>query len=267
MLIGKQQPIRARILVKAYPQRSQKYEETVCVAAVSDDGQQMLRLYPVRYRHLATDRQFERFDLIEMDVERPKEDHRPESRHVIEDSIRILEPGKQLPTAQRVALWSRHVAPSLTALVAEEKANHRSFGIVRPDPGSVKFYAKPIAKADAEEQELTSQLFQQQSLLEDALKPLKQPDYTFGYQFTSDGHKHRCALLDWEVQAAWFNYQRMYGDNALAMMQQEYGERIPQQNLHLIFGNQHKRPWQFIVIGVLRSTLDPAELDKQGGLF
>ena len=118
MLIGKQQTIRARILVKAYPQRSQKYEETVCVAAVSDDGQQMLRLYPVRYRHLATDRQFERFDLIEMDVERPKEDHRPESRHVIEDSIRILEPGKQLPTAQRVALWSRHVAPSLTALVA-----------------------------------------------------------------------------------------------------------------------------------------------------
>ena len=33
------------------------------------------------------------------------------------------------------------------------------------------------------------------------------------------------------------------------MMHQEYGERILQQNLHLIFGNQHKRPWQFIVIG------------------
>lgn len=227
----------------------------------------MLRLYPIRYRHLPKDRQFERFDLIEMDAERPRGDPRPESRHVDEDSIRIVEPGKQLPPAQRVALWRRHVVTSLTALIEQEKADHRSFGIVRPDPGSVCFYAKPIANANAEEQELTSQLFQQQSLLEDALKPLKKPDYTFGYQFTSDGHKHRCALLDWEVQAAWFNFQRLYGDNALSMMQQEYDERIPQQNLHLIFGNQHKRPWQFIVIGVLRSTLDPAELDKQGGLF
>ncbi len=267
MLSGKQQRLRARILVKAYPQRSQKYEETVCVAAVSEDGQDMLRLYPIRYRHIPPERRFERFDLIEMNVEPSKGDPRPESRYVIEDSIRIIELGKQLPAAQRIALWQRHVVTSLTALVDQQKVDHRSFGIVRPDPGSVKFYAKPISKADAEEQELTSQLFQQQSLLEDALKPLKKPDYTFGYQFTSDGHKHRCALLDWEVQVAWFNYQRIYGDNALNMMHQEYGDRIPQQNLHLIFGNQHKRPWQFIVIGVLRSTLDPDELDKQGGLF
>lgn len=200
-------------------------------------------------------------------MERPRDDHRPESRHVVEDSIRIIESGKQLPPAQRVALWRRHVVASLTALVEEEKTNHRSFGIVRPDPGSVRFYAKPIGNADPEERELTSQLFQQQSLLDDALKPLKKPDYTFGYQFTSDGYKHRCTLLDWEVQAAWFNYQRIYGDNALNMMQQEYGEHIPRQNLHLIFGNQHKRPWQFIVIGVLRSTLDPVELDRQSRLF
>lgn len=259
--------MRARILVKAFPQPSQKYEETVCVAAVSEDGREMLRLYPIRYRHLPKDRQFDRFDLIEMNVERPKGDPRPESWHVIEDSLRIIEPGKPLPPAQKIALWRRHIVTSLTALVDEEKVNHRSFGIVRPDPGSVRFYAKPIAKADAEEQELTSQLFKQQSLLDDALKPLAKPDYTFGYQFTSDGHKHRCALLDWEVQAAWFNYLRTYGDKALDMMKQEYGERIPQQNLHLIFGNQHKRPWQFIVIGVLRSALDPTELDKQGGLF
>ncbi len=110
---------------------------------------------------------------------------------------------------------------SLTALVEEQKINRRSFGVVRPDPNSLKFYAQPIDKADAEERELTSQLFEQQSLLEDPLKPLKKPAYSFGYQFTSDGHKHRCALLDWEVQAAWFNYQRLYGNRALEMMRKE----------------------------------------------
>jgi len=259
--------VRACILVKAYPQRSQKYEETVCAAAVSDDGQQMLRLYPVRYRHLPQERQFERFELIEMETERPRDDHRPESRHVVEDSIRIVEPGKQLPPAQRMALWRRHVATSLTALVTEEKINHRSFGIVRPDLGSVRFYSKPIAKANADEQELTSQLFQQQSLLEDALNRSRTRITlsAISSRPTATGTAVRCWIG--EVQAAWFNYQRIYGDNALKIMQQEYGERIPQQNLHLIFGNQHKRPWQFIVIGLLRSTLDPTELDKQDGLF
>jgi hypothetical protein len=32
-------------------------------------------------------------------------------------------------------------------------------------------------------------------------------------------------------------------------------------------GNMHKRPWQFIIIGLLRSGLDPAELSKQGALL
>lgn len=160
-----------RILVKAYPQPSRTYEETVCVVSVNGDGREMLRLFPIRYRHLPKD-----------------------------------------PPARPLRLG-------------------------RADDGAA------------------------------ALKPLEKPDYSLGYQFTSDGYKHRCTLLDWEVQAAWFNYQRIYGDNALNMMQQEYGEHIPRQNLHLIFGNQHKRPWQFIVIGVLRSTLDPIELDRQSRLF
>lgn len=53
-----------RILVKAYPQHSQQYEETVCCAGVSDSGE-LLRIYPIPYRHLRQDQQFDRFDLIE----------------------------------------------------------------------------------------------------------------------------------------------------------------------------------------------------------
>lgn len=259
--------MRARILVKAYPQPSQTYEETVCVAAVSEDGRDMLRLYPIRFRHLPKEQRFDRFDLIEMDVERPNGDPRPESRHVVEESIRIVQKGKQLPPEQKIALWRNHVVTSLTALMAEQKVTKRSFGIVRPDPGSVKFFAQPLDNAGAEERDLTAQLFKQQSLLDESLKPLQKPDYSFSYQFTSEGHKHRCTLLDWETQAAWFNFQHLYGDRALDTMRQMYGEQMPAQNLHLIFGNQHKRPWQFIVIGLLRSGIDPADLDRQAGLF
>ena len=46
-----------------------------------------------------------------------------------------------------------------------------------------------------------------------------------------------------------------------------YGETIPARNLHFIMGTMAAHPRTFIVIGLLRSGLDPAELGKQGKLF
>lgn len=80
---------RVFVLVKAYPQPSAKYEETVCCAGVTDAGE-LVRLYPIRYRRLRGEARFERYDFIEVRGERPIDDHRPESFHVDEDSIRIF---------------------------------------------------------------------------------------------------------------------------------------------------------------------------------
>lgn len=259
--------MRARILVKAYPQPSRTYEETVCVAAVSDDGREMLRLYPIRYRHLPKDRQFERFDLIEMEAERPRDDHRPESRHVIEDSIRIVGRGKDLSDAAKVQLWTPSIATSLKALHEENKAKHRSFGIIKPDPGSMKFFHKPVKQTSEQEQALSASLFQQTALFGDPLKPLQKPEYAFGYRFTSDGYAHNHLVHDWEVQAAYLAYCKRYGDEALEKLQHVYSQDIPTRNPHFIMGTMKAHPQTFIIIGILRSGLDPAEIDKQGGLF
>ena len=51
------------------------------------------------------------------------------------------------------------------------------------------------------------------------------------------------------------------------MMTQEYQENIPRHNLHFIMGTMKAHPQTFIVIGLLRSPLDPAVLDAQGELF
>lgn len=259
--------MRARILVKAFPQPSQKYEETVCVAAVSEDGREMLRLYPIRYRHLPKDRQFDRFDLIEMDAERPRDDHRPESRHVDEDSIRIVSAGKDLSNAAKVQLWKPFIAPNLKALHEENKKTGRSFGIVKPDPGSLKFFVEKEDQAGTEDRAINQAAFQQVSLFEAPLAKLPKTDYAFGYRFTSGGHPHRHYIHDWEVQAAYLAYRRRYGDRTLEMMQQEYGQNIPTRNPHFIMGTMKAHPQTFIIIGILRSSIDPEELDKQGGLF
>jgi hypothetical protein len=161
MAQGKSARLRARILVKADPQPSHKYAETVCVAAVSEDAREMLRRYPTRYHHLPKDRQFDRFDLIEMHAERPRDDHRPESRHVDEHPIRIVGLGKDLSDAAKVKLWKPFIAPSLMATHAQNKTTQRSFGIIRHDPGSLKFFVDQENQVGAEDCAINTAAFQQ----------------------------------------------------------------------------------------------------------
>lgn len=265
--MGSASIVRARILVKAYPQASKTYQETVCVAAVTEDGSEMLRLYPIRYRQLPEAARFQRFDLVEMAVERPRDDHRPESRHVIEDSIHIVQKGSQLRDETKVTLWKQHVAPSLSALRAENKATRRSLGIVKPDPGSVRFYFKPVDQGDAKDQEASASVFQQAALFETQLPQLKPSGYLFGYRFTSDGVEHKQIIHDWEVQTAYFQYRRKYGERALEVLTEQYQSIIPGNNLHLIQGTMKAHPHNFIIIGLLRTQVSPEELDNQPGLF
>lgn len=254
---------RVRILVKAFPQHSDKYQETVCCAGVTDDAQ-LIRLYPITYRRLAKENQFNRYDLIEATLTKASNDGRPESYRVDHDSIRVVERATNLTDANKVRLWQPHILSSLTALEDEHRANGRSLGIIQPDSASLKFFWR-----DAEQEDQDDTRGVQASLFEAPLRPLKPQEFTFFYRYTSGGAEHTQSIQDWEVQAAYLAYQREYGsrEKALQMMAQEYGQNIPTRNLHFIMGNMAKRQWQFIVIGLLRSGLDPQELAKQGSLF
>jgi len=260
---NKHQLTRVRILVKAFPQHSQKYEETVCCAGVTDAGQ-LIRLFPITYRRLAAENRFDRFDQIEAILTKSTSDPRPESFRVDHDSIRVIERGKALSDESKVMLWRPHVADSLEALQKENKATGRSLGIVRPDAGSMKFFWRD---ADAGEKEEAKSV--QASLFEQPLKPLSPPEFVFGYKFTSGGKPHTHTIQDWEVQAAYSAYLKRYGsrEEALKMLEQEYGTRIPTRHPHFIMGTMKLHPRNFILIGVLRTGLDPNELVKQGSLF
>ena len=52
------------ITVKAYPNRSKKYGETVCVAGVDMHTHQWIRLYPIPYRDLEKEKKFENIVLL-----------------------------------------------------------------------------------------------------------------------------------------------------------------------------------------------------------
>ncbi|MCA6084942.1 hypothetical protein [Candidatus Endomicrobiellum agilis] len=66
------------ITVKTYPVPSKKYDETVCTAGITEDGE-WVRLYPVEFRKLEYDKQYKKYDWIEVTAERRTEDFRKES--------------------------------------------------------------------------------------------------------------------------------------------------------------------------------------------
>ncbi|MFH8251494.1 hypothetical protein ACH3VR_14070 [Microbacterium sp. B2969] len=120
---------RVLVVVKATPQPSAKYGDTVCVAGIRIDVQpyRWIRLYPVPFRWMPADGQFAKYDIIEASVRRRTQDSRPESYVPDVDSIRVVEKvegwphrGDYLglvPTTTTCALMAaaaaRHDAPSL----------------------------------------------------------------------------------------------------------------------------------------------------------
>lgn len=269
MAIDKHERLRVRILVKAFPQPSEKHEETVCCAGITEDGQRLLRLFPIRFRRLPAEQRFGRFDLVEL-VATKAPDPRPESYRVDESSIRLVEHGGRLTDASRLRLWSPFIAPSLRGLYAENLSNGRSLGIIKPDPGSVHFFVKPAKQASAADLQIAEQVrhAHQASLLEAPLVPLEKPDFAFEYEFKSNAHSHGPMMIhDWEVQETHRQYKRRYGDDCMEHMRRMYGNELPARNLHLIMGTMLAHPRTFIIIGLLRSGLDPEELNRQGALF
>ena len=79
------------ITVKAYPNPSRKYGETVCVAGVDISAHKWIRLYPIPYRDLDNDKKFAKYSLVEVKVRKATDDTRPESYKVDTDSIKILD--------------------------------------------------------------------------------------------------------------------------------------------------------------------------------
>ncbi|SRR5258706_10639289 len=242
---------RVFVLVKAYPQPSQTYGETVCCAGITEHGE-FVRLYPVRYRRLKPEQCFDRYDLIEVQGERPRDDHRPESFHVNEESIRILQRGKGADPSSKSQVWLPYVSASLDALKGSNDRDGVSLGVVKPEPESVRFTWQEASQADYADQQIAQALLQQTSLLESDLKPLQPAEYAFSYQYVSAGRSSKGKIHDWEVQAAYRNYKTKYKDQALDMLKHQYQDEMVKQNLHLFLGTMKAHPRQFIIVGLLR---------------
>ena len=87
--MGKVGPLEILVLVKAYPNPSESQGEACCVMGVNRDLG-FVRIYPIPFRSLEDDKQFQKYQLIRMDVQKPRNDPRPNTFRPRLDTLELL---------------------------------------------------------------------------------------------------------------------------------------------------------------------------------
>lgn len=242
---------RSVILVKAWPQPSAKYGETVCCAGVTPEGQ-WRRLFPIRYRHLAGEKQFSRWDQVEYQPRIPAADRRPESRTVDESSLKKV---GQMKPASRADFFNGLIMPSFAA--AADRGD--SLTLIRPDAFEFVWKKKPASEIDADK-ERRAKTLRQGSLFDQELAAIDPCPYDIRMKFTDAAGRHDMACGDWETAATFFKWGREYGEEAaLEKLKARYEGEYADAGVVFALGTMAKHPKTWILLGIIRLD-DSAQL-------
>lgn len=238
---------RVVILVKAMPNPSRKYGETVCCAGVTADGQ-WKRLYPIRFRHLQENK-FGRWDWVNFEYRSPRDDRRPESCHVFEDRMEV--DGK-LAEKERLPLLSPLILPS----TSEAAERGMSLALIRPSSSEFK-YRRKRPEMIAAEHEAYRLAARQISMLDKELEAFQPVPYAFAFTYLDAAGKHTMRCSDWETSATFWKLSKRYGEqNALDHLSKMYNEKYPSSGIAFAMGTVKKRPQQWMLLGVIRLDVE-----------
>ncbi|HEY8579408.1 MAG TPA: hypothetical protein VIL72_05940 [Beijerinckiaceae bacterium] len=233
------------MLVKALPQPSRRYGETVCCAGVTAE-RRWKRLFPIRFRHLNGSAAFRRWDWVSFRYRLPTHDPRPESCHVNEDTIEAAQSG--LGMVER----ARFLEPLLRKSARDAADRGESLALIRPRNTRFVWKRKERGHIEAE-REAFGRAARQFDLLDEPLAAIEPTPYHFRFRFEDDDGRHDYANGDWEAHAMfWKESDRVGERKALDWMDHVFNEQYPQRGMAFALGNQAKRPQTWQLLGVLR---------------
>lgn len=238
------------------------YREVVCTAGITSEGK-WIRLYPVPYRYLESSKWFRFHQWIEVVVERPRNDRRPESYRPDLKSIKIATPPFD---AKSDKVWTKRkniVLPTVRFQSLEEietayTNGQTSLAIFKPKR-VLDFISEPDTKDWSPKQ--LQQLIQLR-LLDSQPKDLEKIPFKFSYTFLCEGSQckrtpknpHKLTIIDWQVFQLYRNVSKNYPyamDKVLEKVRDKWlGEMWDKKrDSYLIVGNHY--PWPtFMVLGV-----------------
>lgn len=246
---------RVTILVKASPQPSKSYSETVCCAGIDDQGK-WRRLYPIRFRHLTHDKLFSRWSVVEFQSTYPKSDSRWESCHVFEDTLSIS--GRVKSDQEK----SHIVSKGLFGSEKEAISKKCSLALVRPFNVRFSWKKRSVSEIQTAKTRFEDQM-KQASLFEDEVKVYEPCPYTFTMHYDDADGPHKKTCGDWETAAAFFKFRKKYDEEkALTFIEQKYCCEYSKKGLVFALGNMAKRPQTWQLLGIF-----PCAPTKQDSLF
>ncbi|WP_409048101.1 hypothetical protein AB2L57_03685 [Microbacterium sp. HA-8] len=268
---------RVLITVKASPQPSAKYGDTVCVAGIRVDGgrAEWIRLYPLAFRWMGVEQQFKKFDLIDVEVRRETKDSRPESYRPDIDSIRIV---RHLDDwKDRQPFMERVARTSTCALSAAASEHHDAPSLGMVTVKSVyRLKVEPFGDwAEAQKERIAAAAnLAPLSLFGDAAKTpaeLKAPRFIARYEYfcTADGcPRHVGQILDWELTALQGRLRRENDADAIAQIERRFHAQMfaPGRQTSFFMGNfeDARKRHSFSVLGVY---YPPEGIGTSVGLF
>jgi hypothetical protein len=202
--------VRVLIVVKTYPTISVKYDELVCTAGFTEQGE-WVRIYPIQFRKLDYSNQYSKYDWIELDIVKNTSDFRPESYRPLTLDTQpntvgsIKTEGNWL---KRKDIVLKKVYDNMDTLIAEAKDNQLGTSLATFKPTKiVDFTYEPVER---EWGATKIAAMKQLSIFEkrgDDFKVVRKLPYKFSYVFEDVIGKRRTMMIeDWEVGALFWKY-------------------------------------------------------------
>lgn len=246
--------MRVLVTVKATPEVSKRYGETVCVAGirVDTDPHELVRLFPVRFRDLPQDQQFSKFAYMDLRATRhpAHKDRRRESWRPDPGSIVL---GAAIPAGGHWAERRQIVEPLVGPTMCELHRGRRgggsgpSLGVVRP---------RKILGINVEEggwNEGQKNLLAQDNLLTGPSKELERPPFKFSYHYLCEDEAcggHTQSIADWELTEYWRRVR--HSADPVEQVKGRWLEQIcgPDREPLFFVGDIAAHPGSFMVLGV-----------------
>ena len=257
------------IVVKTYPEISQKYTETVCTAGIVADTMQLVRLYPIRFRYLEGTQRFKKYQWIKSEIRKALSDPRPESHHINTESIEV---GNVIPAdknwdERHAWIVNKHtVYPSVEALRAAQQKEGTSLGIVKPkDVKRVVFQPRnqrEIETAIAKKDSIVNQLDLFETKKDLYIMPVR---IMLEFSCKDPGcGGHKMSILDWEFGQLYRKVAK--AKDWQAKIEAKIMEEIfaKTRDTYVILGNLAAHPQTFCVLGFF---WPPKMGARQIGLF
>jgi len=257
------------ITVKTYPSISAKYEELVCTAGIDEDGN-WIRIYPIPFRKLDYDKQYQKYHWIEMDLVKNTSDFRLESyRPVNIDSENIITFHGRIGTENnweaRKKLVLKNVYYDLDLLISEakNKEKYTSLAIFKPTK-FIDFIYEPCQREWSAKQKaalLQGKLFEEKRNFE----VVRKLPYKFSFVFSDiNGRESILMNEDWELGALfWKGIEKYEGNEKMACeyVRTKYWDDFAKtKDLYFYLGTTKLHhlvaPNPFIIIGTFHPKIE-----------